>query len=575
MTIPALPPLDRTSPTFRTDLDTFFLTQLPATVTALNSELTRIDGILPAGYVATSTTSLTVSGSGVITPTVQTNKGFAPGQFVVISVTADPAVQMGGTVTAYDYTTGVLSVSVSQSAGTGTYAAWTVALSAAAAGPYEVGDLLLTNRTLTAPAWLPADGAIYSQSTYPGLYAELGLLRNGLRNVPKRHPTITSKTSITPVSNSLRKSQNPFVHTPVATPTVYVHNYTTAATPYTNTLHRSTDGVTWTSASIPNLTTTYVYTGIAAIGQTMIMNSNTPAPTQLAHSTDGGATWSTLGVTGAAAQVTILTFNNMFILADSGSTTYYTSSDGVAWAARTTPVALKWYQHHIGNGTLAMLKQETYPTTPLYTTTDGINWTARTLPAGTMNAYLGPVHIRDGIWIITEHAGYTTYLCSTDNCVTWTRRGISTAPDFIFSYYGFQYYEACVFNNTLYGLVGHVASGAKWLVSTSDGINWALIRPTSAGSLWVVGSELWLAATAGSLQGDSEFTTDLKTWTPGSLSYEGLSGFPQEIGNYQISITGPGVTNLLTRRVCDYDIATQFAVPLVKAEQGTKAYIKT
>ena len=36
MTIPALPPLVRTSPTFRTDLDAFFLTQLPSTVTEFN-----------------------------------------------------------------------------------------------------------------------------------------------------------------------------------------------------------------------------------------------------------------------------------------------------------------------------------------------------------------------------------------------------------------------------------------------------------------------------------------------------------------------------------------------------------
>ncbi len=165
MTIPALPSLDRTSPTFRTDLDTFFLTQLPNTVTALNSELTRIDGILPVGFVGTSTTSLTIAASGTIALTVQTNKGFAAGQFVVIGVTADPATQMGGTVTAYDHTTGAMSVTLSQSTGTGTYAAWTVAISTQSLSPYSVGDVAFTDRPLAAPSWLQANGGIYSQAS--------------------------------------------------------------------------------------------------------------------------------------------------------------------------------------------------------------------------------------------------------------------------------------------------------------------------------------------------------------------------------------------------------------------------
>lgn len=43
MTIPALPALSRTSPTFRADLDALFLTQLPATTGAINAALAGIE----------------------------------------------------------------------------------------------------------------------------------------------------------------------------------------------------------------------------------------------------------------------------------------------------------------------------------------------------------------------------------------------------------------------------------------------------------------------------------------------------------------------------------------------------
>jgi hypothetical protein len=87
MTIPALPPLDRTSPTFRSDLDTFFLTQLPDTVDALNAEFTRIDGITAAGFTGTSGTSRTIASSGSFTfgVTSGTTKAFTPGQRLVIA----------------------------------------------------------------------------------------------------------------------------------------------------------------------------------------------------------------------------------------------------------------------------------------------------------------------------------------------------------------------------------------------------------------------------------------------------------------------------------------------------------
>ncbi len=43
-------------------------------------------------------------------------------------------------------------------------------------GSWQVGDVIQTARTLSAPDWLPCDGSVYLQTSYTDLYAELGLI---------------------------------------------------------------------------------------------------------------------------------------------------------------------------------------------------------------------------------------------------------------------------------------------------------------------------------------------------------------------------------------------------------------
>ncbi len=129
MTIPALPALSRTSPTFRADLDALFLTQLPATIPAFNAEMERINGIGFGSFLANSTSSLSIA-VGPQTLAIEAGKGFAVGQTVVMSSVPSTGNQMVGQVTAYDGVSGALSVSVSSTAGSGTFAQWVVALTA-------------------------------------------------------------------------------------------------------------------------------------------------------------------------------------------------------------------------------------------------------------------------------------------------------------------------------------------------------------------------------------------------------------------------------------------------------------
>lgn len=143
MTIPALPALDRTSPTFKTDVDTFFSSQLPAFSAALDPEIERLNAVGYGSYNATSTTSLTI-GTGSKSLTIETGKGYVAGQAVLIVSTAGPTNFMTGQVTSYNSGTGALVVSVTATGGSGTVAAWTISVTALSAGGGVSPDSIVT-----------------------------------------------------------------------------------------------------------------------------------------------------------------------------------------------------------------------------------------------------------------------------------------------------------------------------------------------------------------------------------------------------------------------------------------------
>lgn len=588
MTIPALPPLDRTSPTFRTDLDTFFLTQLPATVTALNSELTRIDGILPEGYVATSTTSLTVSGSGVITPTVQTNKGFAPGQFVVISVTADPAVQMGGTVTAYDYTTGVLSVSVSQSAGSGTYAAWTVAISTASASPYAVGDIVLTNRALSAPAWLPADGATYSQSSYAALYAEVGLIKDGLS---KNFLPAAVTTQATPSGSEY--APEGFKEWPLASFGSYALLYTKATGASNSKFARTTDGgATWTDITLPTTASdANYYRVVSHNGGTTLVAAHNSTNAWVAQSSDSGLTWNTRSMSGYAGGGQLFVLNGVYIIMNSAGTTMWKSADGITWFGHTTPVALTCQAVLTYQGSqVAIATTGAAPWTTVYTSSaDGLTWTARTTPSISSYFYkTGLASVNDVfVWASGYQGAGGAYMRSADGGATWAAQNLpytSATPPYVTS--PMQVFEGR-FVTALAYYVGYV------LTSSADGLAWEITQtPISVNTATnhapghkVVGGSLYLLdAVTGAVtlyRLDSWKSAFAESYL-GHINGNYVMWYIQQLcetANIQLTLsyytTSTANTGAYRRPLYTYNTGTQFAVPTVPAPTpGVTAYIK-
>lgn len=89
--------------------------------------------VTTAGSNTTSTTSNTI-GTGSKTWTVETGKSLVVGMFYRMASTASPTTFAAGTVTAYNSSTGSLTLNVTVTSGSGTITAWTGSLTVAIVG---------------------------------------------------------------------------------------------------------------------------------------------------------------------------------------------------------------------------------------------------------------------------------------------------------------------------------------------------------------------------------------------------------------------------------------------------------
>jgi hypothetical protein len=486
---------------------------------------------------------------------------------------------MSGTVTAYDYTTGVLSVSVSQSAGSGTHAAWTVSISTASASPYSVGDIALTNRTLTAPAWLPANGGIYSQSSYAALYAEIGLLRDGVTK-PFVAGGWLAQNAGTTVNNA--EGFAPFPLT-VFDGKFMVYNKTTGAG--NSRLAISTDaGVSYTQATMPTTATDQPYIAIVSHnGGTTLVASHASTDAWVARSTNSGATWTPAGIAGYAGGGQLFTLNGAYVLILYAAATAWTSSDGASWTSRTPPttLALRAVLTYQGQQ-VAVAVTGAAPWTTLYTSTDAITWTSRSV-SSMANVFLGGTlaSLNDVfVWVPTSTD--TTYRRSTDGGATWaaiTLPHVINVPAYPASTVRLQ-----VFKGRFVYL--SFINGENVLVSSADGLTWRIdTTPISGDDVSNIGylrateSELWLVDTAPSTAGTAYCLTDWAgSWLP-TVSAETTANSDDmlitlaETGGVQVYLPG-GTLQTRRRSVYTYNSATQFAVPAVPAPTGVTAYIK-
>jgi hypothetical protein len=129
-----------------------------ASITSLNASITGIN------YNDTSVTSVLIA-TGAQSFTVSTGKLFQVGQFLLIASTASPANYMLGQVTSYATATGALVMNITSIGGSGTFAAWTVSLSAPAAGAFSGG--ILTSLLTTTASVIGSSGLNVPHGTAP------------------------------------------------------------------------------------------------------------------------------------------------------------------------------------------------------------------------------------------------------------------------------------------------------------------------------------------------------------------------------------------------------------------------
>jgi hypothetical protein len=121
--------------------------------------------------IGTSSTSLTLA-TGHQALTVETNRQYAAGQFLLIAYTDDIATWMYAQVTSYVAATGALAANVATAIGAGTFAKWTVSLAGqpgamGSAGPKgDQGD--------TGPKGEPGDAGPKGDRGEPGPKGETG-----------------------------------------------------------------------------------------------------------------------------------------------------------------------------------------------------------------------------------------------------------------------------------------------------------------------------------------------------------------------------------------------------------------
>lgn len=135
-----------------------------------------------------------------------------------------------------------------------------------------------------------------------------------------------------------------------------------------------------------------------------------------------GATWTSRSG-GSGTLNWIQSGNGLFVCGANGTTTYFTSADGITWSSHTAPGTLSGtsvnYSPIVWSQALGLWLLTEITTQKLWTSTDCINWTARLTSAQTVGGSWAPyVSGR----IACAGSPGLNYLYTSFDGINWTRR---------------------------------------------------------------------------------------------------------------------------------------------------------
>lgn len=408
------------------------VTQTNVAVAFVNDATETIETLVEsAGFTTTSSTSLSVT-TGSKTLTVQANRSYVVGTLLLIARTADPAVQMLAQVTAYNPTTGALSVAVSDVFGSGTYSDWTISLSGPRGLPGEAGLTIAgivaeAGDTITAAELndaLIADNLNWklgNPQNFAVVALELAELRgdqqnmqDGVADAYEDTDGVAVATGVTydSVNDWYRQNGTAISTWTSQTGTGYTNGRPLAfaaglyvfATNEANKIVTSPDGVTWT---VRTPTLAEAIRVRAANNIFFMMRDSSSA---LSTSADGLTYTSRTLAASITARGVAWNGTVYCIVGDSGAV--QTSPDLATWTSRTSGTA----QNLLAVATIGTLFVAVGAGGTVLTSPDGATWTART--SGTSNQ-LNAIVVGAGLAVAAGSAG--TIITSPDG-TNWTAR---------------------------------------------------------------------------------------------------------------------------------------------------------
>jgi hypothetical protein len=320
----------------------------------------------------------------------------------------------------------------------------------------------ITSATATITKAMPAGQYIVTSPSAVTVTTNGGFTTTATRNTPTTLNVTSSQTSATVVPEFVGTAWTTSANTTNGsglTPAIRAYASTIGRHVIlfdnnTNQMAYSADGFdNWITGNMPS-TTNWQY--LAASPTRFIACVETSSNDTIAYS-DDGINWSSanMGVGFNKSNVIHSSVGNLFIIGSGSSTsTYYTSSAGTSWQARSMPSAGEW-KFSVANNIL-FGTNASYNTNGA-TSTNGTSWTAFTFPTD-QNWF--KVVYANGVYVATTRYGGPS--ATSTNGSTWTLRTSPTPPS------GGSYGDTIVAGGVF--LVVYTNTGS--IAQSADGINW-------------------------------------------------------------------------------------------------------
>jgi hypothetical protein len=203
-------------------------------------------------------------------------------------------------------------------------------------------------------------------------------------------------------------------------------------------------------------------------------------------------------------------------------TTYYTSTDGIAWTSRTSTFSTTWTIQGTNGLFFAFQASAGSPTTSFYTSPDGITWTLRTFPAGVSQGNIVYASTIGRYCVITsgsisDYSAGQTY-SSTDG-FNWTAgtllslgawNNLAASPTRFLASMGLNVGGPSVTTTVAYSTTGTTFTSGNRVNSTQNGFT--IYAPDG------------FFYSQNGFTGGPERSTDGVTWTNSPAGFQGYAG---------------------------------------------------